>query len=77
MIREFTIKEIVKTSDSPFILTMNGVNHLIGDKARALEKYVRREMRVRADGYMKGKDFLIEHLDFDGVLKGAQIDIKI
>ena len=76
MIREFKIDKITKKSESPFILTINGVNQLIGSKARALETYVRREMRVRAFGHLKGDDFLIEVLNFlDGVYKGATINI--
>lgn len=77
MIKEFKINEIFKKSESPFILTINGVNHLIGDKARALETYVRREMRVRVFGHLNGKDFMIGSIDFlDGVNKGATINIQ-
>jgi len=76
MIRNFKIKKIVKKSDSPFILTINNTNQLIGDKARALEGYMMEGMNIKIEGHTHGKDFLIEQLNFtDGVQKGAQLDI--
>ncbi len=71
----FTIKTIVKTCDSPCIITLNGHYQLIGNNARALEGYIRKGMNCAAVGYTRGKDFLIERLTFtDGVVKGLQIN---
>jgi hypothetical protein len=49
---------------------------LIGDKARALEHYVKKGMRVKAEGRARGDDLLVEHILFsDGVKKGVQINM--
>ena len=78
MVQQFKIKRIVKKSDSPFIITLNDHYQLIGNKARILEKYIKRGMNAKVSGYMHGNDFLIEVLDFpDGVVKGAQIDLRV
>lgn len=78
MTRRFKISHINKRSESPFILTLNNNNHLIGDRARALESYMQEGMNVSVDGYFRNTDFLIEKIDFlDGVKKGAQIDTII
>lgn len=78
MIKQFKIVQIVKKSESPFILTLNDTNHLIGNKARALENYMKKGMHVLVNGYYHDQDFLVEDIDFvDGVLKGAQIDTRI
>lgn len=76
MIEHFKIETIVKKSDSPFILTFNDKFQLIGDRGRALEGYVRKGMRVQAEGHLHRDDFLIEELLFlDGVQKGNQLNI--
>ncbi len=71
----FTIETVVKQSNSPCIITLNGRFQLIGDNARALEEYMRPGMKCAAVGYTRGKDFLIERLTFtDGVVKGLQVN---
>jgi hypothetical protein len=78
MTRRFRIAQIVKRSESPFILTLNNNNHLIGDRARALEGYMQEGMNVSVSGYFRDADFLIENIDFlDGVKKGVQVDTII
>lgn len=75
MVKTFKIETVIKKSESPFILTLNDTNHLIGDYARALEGYVQKGMNVKAEGNTRGDDLLIEKIDFtDGVKKGVQLN---
>lgn len=75
MIKHFRVETIVKKSENPFILTLNNTNHLIGDYARALERYIQKGMNVKAEGNTRGDDILIERIDFtDGVQIGVQIN---
>ena len=75
MKRSFEIKTIVKQSDSPCIITLNDTNQLIGHNARAMEHMLHKGMVVQADGYMRGDDFLIEHLLIDK--KSVRTGVKI
>ena len=76
MVRRFRIKTIVKKSESPFILTLNDNNQLIGDRGRALEGYIKKGMLVKAEGFTRGDDLLIENILFpEGVQKGVQLNM--
>lgn len=75
MKRSFQIKTIVKQSDSPCIITLNETNQLIGHTARAMEDMLQKGMVVMADGFMKGDDFLIEHLLIDR--KSVRTGVKL